>query len=226
MEQEQIQTINTLINKMIRKNFGRGPKKCQTTISTEYVVTYIDGFVSPMEEMLLLQGQKNQVEKARTAVMNHILEELKGAIKVALDRDVEECYQDWNFPNDTGCIILVLNEEVDREKMYQQKINNPLLEREIARISELVQKVPEEIHIISLTPSICLVERSGILIPIEKALLEKGFDEELRVTKDELEKSYFHRFGKFDEIFNKKVKDIFIDWDFKEDKAFMAFILQ
>jgi uncharacterized protein YbcI len=89
----------------------------------------------------------------------------------------------------------------------------------------LVQKVPNTIVIYPVSSSVILVERTGILITLEHALIEKGFEEELKITKDELEKSYFHRYGKFCEIFKNEVKDIFIDWNLREDRSIMAFIL-
>ncbi|WP_226669921.1 Na-translocating system protein MpsC family protein [Metabacillus litoralis] len=223
MDQDKLNSISSLTSKLLRKNFGKGPKSCQSTICKQHLVIYVQGFISPMEEVLIQQGQQKQVEKARAVIIEHVLEELKGIIKVSLDREVEESYHDWNFPNNSGLIFFVLNEEIDQScddnGIYLKKLEN-----EIARISELVQKVPNSIRVFPLSQSIYLVEREGILIPIEKALIAKGFAEELRITKDELEKSYFHRYGNFDEIFKNSIKDIFIDWNFKKDKSLMAFV--
>lgn len=223
MDQDRLNSISSLTSKLLRKNFGKGPQSCQSTICKQHFVIYIQGFISPMEEVLIQQGQQEQVEKARAVIIEHVIEELKGIIKVTIDREVEESYHDWNFPNNSGLIFFVLNEEI-KETCNENSVLIPKLEKEIARISELVQKVPEIIHVYPLSQSIYLVERKGILIPIEKALIAKGFANELKITKDELEKSYFHRYGKFDGIFNNSIKDIFIDWNFKEDKSLMAFV--
>ncbi|MCM3412278.1 Na-translocating system protein MpsC family protein [Metabacillus litoralis] len=225
MDQDILNTISSFTSKALRKNFGRGPQSCQSTLCDKYLVTYIRGFISPMEEVLVQQGQRNHVEKARTVIINHILEELKGVVKVSLDRDVEDYYHDWNFPNNSGVIIFILDEKVTEEYSLRQDVNLNKLEKEVSRISYLVQKVPDQIHVYPLSDSIYLIERKGILIPIEKSLVQKGFMEELKITKDELEKSYFHRYGKFGDIFQSPVKDIFMDWNFKEDKSFMVFVL-
>ncbi|WP_343221453.1 MULTISPECIES: Na-translocating system protein MpsC family protein [Ornithinibacillus] len=224
MDQAVLNSISSYTSKLLRKNFGKGPKSCQTTINHQFVVMYIRGFISPMEEVLMSQGQTSQVEIARNVIINHVLEELTGVIQVSLDREVEHYYHDWNFPNNSGVIIYVLNEEIKKENI-NPKIDNSMLEREVARISDLVQKVPDHISVIPVAPTIYIVERRGILIPIEKALIDQGFKDELLITKDTLEKSYFHRYGKFREIFNSDIKDIFIDWNTKEDKAVMVFIL-
>ncbi|MET3697724.1 hypothetical protein [Bacillus oleivorans] len=60
-----------------------------------------------------------------------------------------------------------------------------------------------------ISSSIYLIERIGILIQIEKALIAHGFQKELLFTKDELEKIYFHSDGRFEGIFNQTVRDIY-----------------
>jgi len=71
-----------------------------------------------------------------------------------------------------------------------------------------------------------LVKRDGILVQIEKQLIIKGYEQTLMVTKDELEKSYLHRDSRFEEIFRNPVADIFVDWDFSEDRSIMCFVLK
>ncbi|XQY92318.1 Na-translocating system protein MpsC family protein [Metabacillus sp. HB246100] len=224
MEQDQLNWIGSFTSKLLRKNFGKGPQSCQATASEKHLVIYIRGFISPMEEVLIHQGQRNQVERARTVIINHVIEELTGALRARYERDVTETFDDWNFPNNSGMIMFKLD-EIIMEGSVTVPASFTRLEQEVARISQLVQKVPDQIHIYQLSSTIYLVERIGILIPIEKALVRKGFLEELKLTKDELEKEYFHRYGKFDELLNAKVKDIFIDWDFKEDKSYMSFVV-
>ncbi|UHA60623.1 DUF2294 domain-containing protein [Metabacillus litoralis] len=225
MDQETLNMISSFTSKLLRKNFGKGPQSCQSTLCGKYLVTYIRGFISPMEEILIQQGQNNQVNKARAVIINHIIEELTGVVKITFDRDVEESYHDWNFPNNSGVIIFVMDDEVEKCAPADQNVDFTRLETEVARLSQLVQKIPDQIYVYPLSSSLYLIERKGILIPIEKSLIKKGFAEELKITKDELEKTYFHRYGKFDEILQANIKDIFIDWNFKEDKSFVAFIL-
>ncbi|MBY0097882.1 Na-translocating system protein MpsC family protein [Mesobacillus maritimus] len=224
MDKNKLDYISSYISKILRKNFGKGPQSCQTNLNGKHLVTYIRGFVSPMEEILLESGQTKTVDDARTLIMDHLLEEIKGVVQVSISVDVNEYYHDWNFPNNSGIIIFVLEEALP-EIALEFQVDSASLEKEIARISMLVQKVPDQIHIYPISPTVCLVERKGILIQIEKALISKGFQQELKFTKDELEKEYFHRNGRFEVLFQKSVKDIFVDWNFKDDKSMMAFIL-
>lgn len=223
VDQKKLDYISSYISKLLRKNFGRGPHSCQTTLNKRHLVTSIRGFVTPMEEILLKQGHSKDVDNARQHIMDYLLEEIKGVVQVSLDTEVSEYYHDWNYPNNSGVIILVLEQE--EENRYVSDIDIPSLEKEIGRISLLVEKVPDQIYTYPITPSIYVIERIGILVQIEKALIEKGFQQELKFTKDELEKSYFHRHGEFQNIFHRQVRDIFIDWNFKENKSLMVFLL-
>lgn len=223
INQNKEEFISSYISKLLRKNFGKGPQTCRTTLSKNHLVTYIRGFLTPMEEILLQQGQNRYVDDIRAVIINHVLSEITGVVKVTLGVDVEEYYHDWNFPNNSGILIFVLEEIIGQ--VSQTDIDMQRLESEVGRISYLVEKVPDHIYIYPISPTVYLVERSGILVPIEKALIEKGFEKELRFTKDELEKVYFHREGRFEDIFKKSIRDIFIDWNFKEDKSLMAFML-
>ncbi|MED4015777.1 Na-translocating system protein MpsC family protein [Sutcliffiella cohnii] len=231
MSKDPLNFLSSYTSKLLRKNFGRGPQSCQTTLKNSHLVIYIKGFLSPMEEVLMQQGQRDQVDKARTIIIEHLIKELVGVIRLTIERDVEESYHDWNFPNNSGILMFKLkeSEDVQEEEDIQDSIDDRVeleeLAQEVARISKLVQKVPEQIIVYPLSKTIYLLERKGLLVPIEKALIAKGYKEELKITKDELEKKYFHRHGKFNEIFLRPIKDIFIDWNLKEDKSLMGFIL-
>jgi uncharacterized protein YbcI len=177
-----------------------------------------------MEEVLLSQGQNDMIDLIRITIIKSVLEELKGVIQVTIQTEVCDFYHDWNIPNNSGLLMFVLNNPINQENELIQ-LDTSEFEAEISRISALVQKVPDQINLYPISRQILLVERKGILVPIEKALITKGFDEELRVAKDELEKKYFHRDGKFDELFKQRVVDIFIDWNLKDDKSLMSFII-
>ncbi|WP_276353103.1 Na-translocating system protein MpsC family protein [Cohnella caldifontis] len=223
MDQEKSNAISGYVSKLLRQNFGRGPQICQTFAGGKHMLVHIRGFISPMEEVLMREGSDFQVEKARTAIIDRILGELEGIIRVSLEREVKEYYQDWNFPNNSGVLMFELDESIGESP--HAAFDTRLLEQEIVRISRLVQRAPDEIHTYVVSPRHYLVERNGILIAIEKALIKKGFAFELKSTKDELEKTYLHRQGRFDQICGAGVSDIFVDWSFKNDKSLMAFIL-
>lgn len=192
-----------------------------------YLVIYIRGFLSPMESILIENGNSDNVEISRGIIMKTVLAQLKGVIELELEQDVNDFYHDWNYPNNTGIIVVEFQSE---NKEYDNKSDHipeyGALIEEVQRISYLVQKVPETTEAIRISPKIYLVKRTGLLVQIEKALIAKGFHETLIVTKDQLEKSHFHRSGRFQEIFQQEVGDIFVDWNLHEDKSMMCFILK
>ncbi len=223
--QEKLKYISSYTSKVLRNKFGRGPESCFAATADHFLVLQIRGFVSPMEEVLLQENQHVQVDHARDVVIKSILAELKGVFQVTLETEVRNFFDDWNFQNNTGIIIAELDDSlIPMEK--NQTINFSLLEAEVARISYLVEKTPQETYSFQISSKIFIVKREGILVPIEKALIEAGFEKELHFTKDDLEKSYLHRYGKFDQIFEQAVTDIFVDWDFKLDNSLICFILK
>ncbi|ADU32422.1 Na-translocating system protein MpsC family protein [Evansella cellulosilytica] len=223
--QEKATKISSYTSKILRQKFGRGPESCHATISSNYLVLFIRGFISPMEEVLLEKGQDKFVDHTRQVIIGHILEELKGVVQVSLDVEVLEMFHDWNFSNNSGMMTLILDKSVEKHQ-HKPSFNLKMLEDEISRITAIVQKTPDKIMTVPLSENIIIVERIGILILIEKALIQKGYQEELKITKDNLEKSYFHRDANFTNIFGTHVLDLFIDWDFKEDKSIMCFIIR
>ncbi|MBB3112504.1 uncharacterized protein YbcI [Paenibacillus phyllosphaerae] len=224
--QQRLLEISTLASKMLRKNFGRGPENCQAYWRPPFMVITIRGFLTPMEAILLENGNRDAIEFSRRIVMNNILNQLKGALEAEFDQDVQAFYHDWNYERNTGMLMAIFDENVtvgsDGGEMFPERLP---LEQEVARISLLVQKTPEITEAYRITPKIYLVKRTGILVPIEKALIAKGYEQTLLVTKDELEKSYFNREGRFNEIFQQKVADIFVDWNLNDDNSMLGFVL-
>ncbi|WP_099361135.1 Na-translocating system protein MpsC family protein [Fredinandcohnia onubensis] len=223
--QGKLKYISSYTSKLLRNKFGRGPESCFAVTANHFLVLQIRGFISPMEEVLLQENQRIQVDHARDVVIKSILAELKGVFQVTLETEVKTFFHDWNFPNNTGVIIAELESPLNQMEK-DKAIDFALLESEIDRISKLVQKIPEKTSSFQISPRIFIVKRDGILVPIEKALLKRGFEKELLFTKDNLEKSYLHRHGKYEQIFSQPVADIFVDWDFKEDNSLICFILK
>lgn len=220
--------LSSLTSKMLRKNFGRGPDSCHAFANGPFLVFYIRGFLSPIESVLLENGNSDNVDFSRNIVIKKLLMQLKGILEMEFGVDVKSYYHDWNYPNNTGMITIEF--ESDINKMDEKSLESPRdtqdLINEIDRISILVQKKPEKTEAFFISPKVYLVKRDGILIQIEKALIEKGYEHTLLVTKDELEKLYLHRNGHFEEIFSQPIADIFVDWDFNADNSMICFVLK
>ncbi|MEH7096122.1 Na-translocating system protein MpsC family protein [Neobacillus vireti] len=226
--QQKLMDISSLTSKLLRKNFGRGPESCYCYANERFLVFYIRGFMSPLESTLLENGNSDNIDISRHIVMKSVNNQLKGILELEFEQDIESFYHDWNYPQNTGMITVEFEGDIagpmDRNKGGSVDLK-PLID-EVERISILVQKRPERTEAILISPSIYLIKRDGILVQIEKALISKGYEHTLLVTKDELEKSYLHRDGRFEEIFHNPVADIFVDWDLSEDRSIMCFVLK
>ncbi|MBM6616477.1 Na-translocating system protein MpsC family protein [Bacillus suaedaesalsae] len=224
---QKLMDISSLTSKMLRKNFGRGPESCYAYANMQFLVFYIRGFLSPMEVILLENGNSDNIEISRNIVMTNVLTELKGVLEIEFEQDVKYFYHDWNYHQNRGMITVQFEHSIIEGSCHtlSDSLSNSLVQ-EVDRITILVQKKPELTKVYPITPKLYLVKREGILIQIEKALIEKGYEHTLLVTKDELEKSYLHRDGRFEEIFQNPVSDIFVDWDFKRDNSIIAFVLK
>ncbi|UOE94012.1 Na-translocating system protein MpsC family protein [Alkalihalobacillus sp. LMS39] len=223
--QEKLKTISSYTSKVMRTKFGRGPQLCYAVCNHGYLFLFIKGFISPLEVSLREQKQTDMMVKSRLNVVDGLLSELRGMIQITLQCEVEECYTDWNYENDTGMITMKVSEEVHGAPFEKRQYNEAELISEINRISAYVQKTPEKTVVYQLSPKVFLCEREGILILIEQAFIQKGYEQMLRITKAELEKTHFHH-SEFKKIFREEIQDIFVDWDFNKDNSVLCFVLE
>ncbi|ULT57906.1 DUF2294 domain-containing protein [Neobacillus drentensis] len=226
--QQKLMDISSLTSKLLRKSFGRGPESCYAYANERFLVFYIRGFMSPLESTLLENGNSDNIDISRHIVMKSVNNQLKGILELEFEQDIESFYHDWNYPQNTGMIAVEFEGDIAQPMARNQGGSvdlKPLIE-EVERISILVQKRPERTEAYFISPNIYLIKRDGILVQIEKALVSKGYEHTLLVTKDELEKSYLHRDGRFEEIFHNPVADILVDWDLSEDRSIMCFVLK
>ncbi|QQE76595.1 DUF2294 family protein [Brevibacillus composti] len=70
-----------------------------------YLTVYIRNFLSPIEQVLLEQGQERTVQTIRDALMKKLLPEIKAYIKKITERDLVEFYYDWNFQQMSGLLL-------------------------------------------------------------------------------------------------------------------------
>ncbi|MDZ5781635.1 Na-translocating system protein MpsC family protein [Marinococcus luteus] len=70
-----------------------------------------------------------------------------------------------------------------------------------------------------------LVIREGLLINIEKELVQQGYEEQLKVTKRKLEKRLLTEGKSFTSIAGMNIADVFVDWDFERDRSVIVFIM-
>ena len=166
-----------------------------------------------------------KVEETRDLLMQELIPGIKVTLKVIASLEVKELYYDWSLHNRSGILVGVLENEEDEDNALENYTEKEAVHKDIMRISRQAEKLPEFVDSCFLNERTLLVIRTGILVRIEKELIKTGFEEHLKLTKRQLEKGLLHA-GDFENILQKSVVDIFVDWDFKLDKSYIIFILQ
>ena len=213
--------------KLLRDKFGKGPEVIHVTISQPYVLVYISGFISPMEQALLEQGQELTVLTTREYLMKSLDPEIRGQIKALTDMEVQHIYYGWNLQNLSGVFVAISPDNPDEGEDDRADYNGrDEIHKEIIRISEQAEKAPDSVYSYMLSPRSLIVIREGILVPIEKQLVSLGFDETLSVAKRQLEGGMLTGSTQFSEILDSKIQDVFVDWDFELDKSVITLILK
>ncbi|WP_173915349.1 Na-translocating system protein MpsC family protein [Halobacillus sp. Marseille-Q1614] len=219
---EQQTKLANNFGKLLRDKFSKGPQAIHVTICPPYVI-YLSGFVSATEQVLLEQEQDITVKTTREYVMKSLEPEIRGQIKAITDLDIQQIYYDWNLANQTGVIVGVSYETPAPSEAYRGKEE---VHKEIIRISEEAEKVPDHVESYRLSNRSLVVIREGILVPIEKQLVALGFDEKLRVAKRQLEGEMLLNSTQFSRILDATVQDVFVDWDFARDNSVISFVLK
>lgn len=221
-KQEPLLEINQYVRDLLQQKFGQELNHCEAFLGGRYLVVYVRGFVSAMEGVLLRQGQLDKVANARAMVMESLITEYKTYLKLQLALSVDEFYQDWSYENNTGVIIALLKEEQEHPEPPGDWRGLDGLEDEVNRISHIIEQTPRLTTVVPLTPRVLIVQRDGILILLEKVMVAKGYVKELRATKADVEKDYFHHQAKFTAMVGRELEDLFVDWNFESDRSIMC----
>jgi uncharacterized protein YbcI len=223
---QQTTELSSYISKLLRDNFGRGPESVHVSIGSTFAVIYFRNFISPTEKVLMEQKKESIVQTTRDTVVEMLVPEIKANIKMVTGMDIREEYYDWDLHNKSGVLVGIASSSSlvgpCVEEQYQGK---EAIHDEIRNVTRHAEKVPEELYSCRLNQRTVIVLRKGLLVSIEKQLIRQGLEEQLRIAKRQLEKGLLHNNNHFERIFNQKVMDIFVDWDFQMDKSIIVFIL-
>lgn len=220
------QDISSYTGKLFRDHFGKGPETVYVSLGFTFLVIYLRNFITPSEKILLEQDQEMTILQLRGKLMKSISPELKAYIEILTGIKIRELYYDWGFHNHSGMITCISEEPfTSKEAIVEDYVGKKQIDQEIVDISHQAQKAPEEVYSCEINDRTIVVIRNGILVRIEKELIRLGNDELLKRVKRNLEKSYLHNNSHFETILNRRVIDVFVDWDFELDKSAIVFIL-
>ena len=217
--------ISNYISKILRDNFGKGPESVHVSLGNTFITFYIRNFLSPTERVLMKQKQEETIQETRDLVMQTLIPEIKAYIKIVTGMEIREFYYDWSLHNKSAMFTGIATDSTGiKAPIAEDFIGKKEMVTEIINLSEESEKAPEEVFAFQLNHRTFLVIRKGILVSIEKQLIRQGMKQELKLAKRTLEKGLLHNNNHFESILNRKVLDIFVDWDFDLDKSVIVFI--
>lgn len=219
-------TIIQYTNTFLEEYFGEKPEHLEITLRPPFLLIHLKGFLLPTEEILLEKGQEKQVLETRDILIHSVKEELLKGLELQIEQKINDLYADWNIAKRSGLLIFTLN--MENEKMdfpWPRDVNQETLKEIVLLNSIRTQKKPDQTHFYWLTDQILLVERIGVLIDIEKQLIENGIVEELRLAKRPMENRIVELFN-LESILNGQVQDLFVDWSFQRDISYMVLLLK
>ncbi|WKA59292.1 Na-translocating system protein MpsC family protein [Planococcus shenhongbingii] len=218
--------IEGFISSFFESQFGESPSSVNAAIRNPFIAIHLIGFSLPSEKLLLKRMEAKRVGQTRDLLLNSVKMELFQELAAITGYDVKEIYADWNFEKESGLLIVVLDAETDPVSfIYPEGVNKEALHEIVIKISKITQKAPETIESYWLNDITVVVERRGIMVDIEKELIKNGVIEELRVAKRPLEHRVME-FFKLEPVLKQEINDLFVDWNFVADKAYMVFILE
>ncbi|MBK0006163.1 MULTISPECIES: Na-translocating system protein MpsC family protein [Priestia] len=216
--------LSSYMGRLLRENFGRGPGGVFTVISPPFITVYFKAFLLPLEKALLDKGQVIYVQKTRDLLMETLIEEIKGYIQLNIHLNIEEFYYDWNLELQSGMFTMIhSNKENIVNHSYK---NQKLLHKEVEEVTQKAEKLPQDVSSYLLDQRTLLIIREGIMVNVEKELVQLGFEENLTLAKRNLEKRLLREHSQsLEVILDSKVTDILVAWDFHKDKSTILLIL-
>ena len=219
--QEDLLSVSSSFSRIIKRGIGKGPEACYTVLKANRLYVYIRNFMTPAEEILTNKKEYNLVMRYRSSVIAALSDELLQEASQLLGIPFESFYQDWNYNTNSGILLLVNNDfnlDVKIDESFERKLF-PL----VRMVGSQLHKIPSELKVVKYTQNICAVEFKGIMLPLEHLLLEQGNIDLLLTHAAEIKKGYVRHRELFEEAFNGLIEDLFMMWDYKQNKSYLIF---
>ncbi len=100
--------ISNAITRLHRDHYGRGATTARTVIQRNYVITFLEDILTPVERTLLDAGQEHTVRETRQAFQLATRQRFSGAVEEIMDRKVIAFMSQVHFQPDLAVEIFVL----------------------------------------------------------------------------------------------------------------------
>ncbi|SDW84107.1 Uncharacterized protein YbcI [Marinococcus luteus] len=227
MEQQQTeaQMIAAYTGKALRDHFGKGPVNIHVSFKRPFLIMNVKDFLGPMENILLQQNEEQRVAKSREFIMHEFCPRIQPDIEDMINGIIKEWYFDWNLKAHSGMIWAIMDEEPPKKFPWPGELSQKAFERKIVNLSIKGQKEPEYTEAYWIDERSIMIYRSGVFVEIEKELIHAGFGEQLKIAKRPMERRLFKE-EHMEPILQRKITDVFTDWNFSADKGYMVLALE
>lgn len=218
--------VDEYISALLETHFGERPAKVNITIEKSFIVIHLQGFLLPSEKILMRRNETKRLLETRMLIMNGLKAEVIDVLKKTTGIEVAEFYADWNLEKETGLFLAVAEKiQAPDTADWPDEIDKAALEKKVINASKETEKEPDAIETYWLGNNLILIERRGIVVEIERQLIKNGIIEELRLAKRPLEHDIMES-TKLEPILKQPVSELFVDWDFENEKAYMVLVLE
>lgn len=226
IEEKDQAEVRKYITSILNQHFGVIPASVKVLIQLPFIVIHLSGFILPTEQALLNRSRSKRVLETRDLLLNGLKPELKANIEEITGQVLMEFYADWNLENETALFLAVTKQDETRESTEwpDEGIKKEVME-EVIYVSKKALKEPERTNVYWLDGYAVLIERSGIMMDLEKEFIKKGMVEELRLARRPLEQRLMES-KKLKASLKQEIWELFVDWNFDYDKAYIVLVLE
>lgn len=228
MEKSLHQKIAQNVSNLLETHFGENPAAIEVIIEKPFVIIYLKEFMLPGERILLKKQEEFRVLKTRELILDGMKEEMRSKLEEYTGFKLDHLYADWNLAKASGILVGVVEatgEDPAEIYSWPDNVKRQDIENEIISASEKTQRIPDFTKAYCLNRNIIVVERKGILVEIEKELVQLGCLDELKIAKRKLEQKYLGS-SQFETLLSRKVVDWFVDWNFENETAYMMILTE
>lgn len=222
---ENEKDIASFAGRLLRERFGKGPEAAHVVMQGPFITIYLRHFLSPMERVILEQEGEQAVFRLRESMMHKIVPEINGYVQSVTGQEFKNFYHDSDFNKESSIFVGIDENAYDGEDPFKEYAGKKKLEERVRQVTAEAEKEPDKVFSGMLNNKTVLVIREGLLINIEKELVEQGYEEQLKVTKRKLEKRLLIEGKSFTSIAGINIADVFVDWDFERDRSVIVFIM-
>jgi uncharacterized protein YbcI len=220
--QENMLYLSSTFSKLVKRRFGKGPETCFTMSNGNRLYIYMRNFITPAEEVLLENNELNLAHHFRSTVINSVIKEFIPDVTKVFGGKIDHFYYDWNYHSNTGIVLLENVPSPDDVKV------DAVFENTLFNLIEVVgtryHKGPASLKIVKFTQNICAIETKEVLLQLESLVYEQGKLDLLLHQAREIKSGYLKNKKVFEDLFNRIIEDIFIVWDYENNRNFFIFV--